>query len=175
MKKTLILASIIALTMTSTAYAGTATTATATKQQTPAKTGKMMPPPPKDFHSEKRKAEFEKRLKLTDAQKAKIEKTRKADMEKIRPIKEQICAKKEAKREIIKKYEETNPELIKLNKEIKALKEQEHKIMEANRKSFESILTKEQKAELEKMKAERKDFEKRPPKFDRPMPPKEYK
>ena len=42
-------------------------------------------------------------------------------------------------------------------------------------KSFESILTKEQKAELEKMKAERKDFEKRPPKFDRPMPPKEYK
>ena len=42
--------------------------------------------------------------------------------------------------------------------------------MEANRKSFEAILTKEQKAELEKMKSERKNFEKHPPRFDRPMP-----
>ena len=43
MKKTLILAAIITLTMTSTAYAGNATTAA--KAQTPAKNGQMMPPP----------------------------------------------------------------------------------------------------------------------------------
>ena len=124
-----------------------------------------MPPPPKDFRGgkDKHRAEFEKRLNLTEAQKAKIEKNRKADMAKLKPIKEQIRAKKEAKHEIIKKYEETNPDLIKLNKEIKALKNQEHKIMEANRKSFESLLTKEQKAELAKMQAERKKF-----KGDRP-------
>ena len=160
MKKTLILASIIALTMTSTAYAGTTT---ATKVQTPAQKGQMMPPPPREFKGDRHKAEFERRLNLTEAQKAKIEKNRKADMAKLKPIKEQIRAKKEAKFEIIKKYEETNPDLIKLNKEIKALKEQEHKIKEANRKSFEALLTKEQKAELAKMQAERKKF-----KGDRP-------
>lgn len=151
MKKTLILASIIALTMTSTAYAGTTT---ATKVQTPAQKGQMMPPP-REFKGDRHRAEFERRLNLTEAQKAKIEKNRKADMAKLKPIKEQIRTKKEAKFEIIKKYEETNPDLIKLNKEIKALKEQEHKIKEANRKSFEALLTKEQKAELAKMKTER--------------------
>lgn len=172
MKKTLILASIIALTMTSSVYAGTTTTPA--KAQTPTKNGQMMPPPPKDFRGDRNrhKAEFEKRLNLTEAQKAKIEKNRKADMEKIKPIKDKIRAKKEAKMEIIKKYEQTDPELIKLNKEIKALKDQEHKIMEANRKSFESILTKEQKAELAKMKAERdKNFRGNRPHHPEGRPP----
>ena len=162
MKKTLILASIIALTMTSTAYAGTTT---ATKVQ-------MMPPPPREFKGDRHRAEFERRLNLTEAQKAKIEKNRKADMAKLKPIKEQIRAKKEAKFEIIKKYEETNPDLIKLNKEIKALKEQEHKIKEANRKSFEALLTKEQKAELAKMKTEReKNFKGHRPHHPEGRPP----
>lgn len=168
MKKTLILASIIALTMTSTAYAGTTT---ATKVQTSAPKGQMMPPP-REFKGDKHRAEFERRLNLTEAQKAKIEKNRKADIAKLKPIKEQIRAKKEAKFEIIKKYEETNPDLIKLNKEIKALKEQEHKIMEANRKSFEALLTKEQKAELAKMKAEReKNFKGHRPHHPEGRPP----
>lgn len=169
MKKTLILASIIALTMTSTAYAGTTT---ATKVQTPAQKGQMMPPLPREFKGDRHRAEFERRLNLTEAQKAKIEKNRKADMAKLKPIKEQIRAKKEAKFEIIKKYEETNPDLIKLNKEIKALKEQEHKIMEANRKSFELLLTKEQKAELAKMKTEReKNFKGHRPHHPEGRPP----
>ena len=168
MKKTLILASIIALTMTSTAYAGATT---ATKVQTPAQKGQMMPPP-REFKGDRHKAEFERRLKLTEAQKAKIEKNRKADMAKLKPIKEQIRAKKEAKFEIIKKYEETNPDLIKLNKEIKALKEQEHKIKEANRKSFEALLTKEQKAELAKMKTKReKNFKGHRPHHPEGRPP----
>lgn len=168
MKKTLILASIIALTMTSTAYAGTTT---ATKVQTPAQKGQMMPPP-REFKGDRHRAEFERRLNLTEAQKAKIEKNRKADRAKLKPIKEQIRAKKEAKFEIIKKYEETNPDLIKLNKEIKALKEQEHKIKEANRKSFEALLTKEQKAELAKMKTEReKNFKGHRPHHPKGRPP----
>lgn len=171
MKKTLILASIIALTMTSTAYAGTTT---ATKVQTPAPNpkGQMMLPPPREFKGDRHKAEFERRLNLTEAQKAKIEKNRKADMAKLKPIKEQIRAKKEAKFEIIKKYEETNPDLIKLNKEIKALSEQEHKIKGANRKSFEALLTKEQKAELAKMKTEReKNFKGHRPHHPEGRPP----
>ena len=167
MKKTQILASIIALTMTSTAYAGT----TATKVQTPAQKGQMMPPP-REFKGDRHRAEFERRLNLTEAQKAKIEQNRKADMAKLKPIKEQIRAKKEAKFEIIKKYEETNPDLIKLNKEIKALKEQEHKIKEANKKSFEALLTKEQKAELAKMKTEReKNFKGHRPHHPEGRPP----
>ena len=156
--------------MTSTAYA--ATTTTQTKAQTPKKKEQMMPPPPRDFKCDRHKAAFEKRLNLTEAQKAKIEKNRKADMAKLKPIKEQIRAKNEAKFEIIKKYEETNCELIKLNKEIKALKDQEHKIMESNRKSFESVLTKDQKAELEKMKAEReKNFRGHRPPHPEGRPP----
>ena len=93
MKKTLILASIIALTMTSTAYAGTTT---ATKVQTPTQKGQMMPSPPREFKGDRHRAEFERRLNLTEAQKAKIEKNRKADMAKLKPNKEQIRAKKEA-------------------------------------------------------------------------------
>jgi len=166
MKKTLILTAIIALTAT-TALAGDTTT-TKTSDCTKCNVQKEGQMPPRGMNHKRPPMDFEKRLNLTDAQKAKVKKQREADRAKIDPIRKQIQEKKQAKFEIIKKYEEKDADLIKLNKEIKALKDKEHKIMEDNRKAFESILTKDQKAELEKIKSEhaKKGFEKRCPAFE---------
>ena len=102
----------------------------------------QMPPPPDGFDGAKggphhqmvspqerqqKIAEFEKRLNLTDEQKAKIEKNREASKKKLDAIK-----KKEDK-----------------------LREEKRAIFEQNKKDFESILTDEQKAELKKIEAER--------------------
>ena len=155
MKKTLILTAIIALTTTTVMAADNAATEKTTCTKCPV-AGKM---PPKDMHRRGPGAEFEKRLNLTEAQKEKVKKQREADRKKMDPIRKQIGEKERAKFEIFKKYEETDQDLIKLNNEIKGWKDKEHKIMEANRKSFESILTKDQKAELEKIKEEfKKDW-----------------
>lgn len=155
MKKTLILMTILALS-TTTVFAGNTTTKT-TDKQAPAQFEKPNPmgPPPEFRGKDFRKAEFEKRLNLTEKQKTQINKNREADRKQIQPIMEKIRQKEMAKREIIKKYESTDPDLIKLNKEINNLRAQKHKIMEKNRKSFESLLTTQQKAELQKMKEER--------------------
>lgn len=166
-KKTLIIASIIALT-TTTAFAGEAKTTQTQKPKPNCESCKKMPP--KDFRRGGPEM-FEQRLKLTDKQKAQIQKNREADRAKLDPIMKQIREKEHAKREIFKKYEQTDPELIKLNKDIKVLKEKRHKIMEQNRKSFEAMLTKEQKAELEKIKAEHKEKFKKGEGFPRQLPP----
>ena len=172
MKKTLILTAILALTATTAIAADTTSKSECTKCNAP-QAGKM---PPRGMHHKRHPMDFEKRLNLTDAQKAKVKKQREADRAKIDPIRKQIQEKKEAKFEIIKKYEEKDADLIKLNQEIKVLKDKEHKIMEANRKAFESILTKEQKAELEKIKAEhekKKDLPRRCPLKNGQAPDKE--
>ena len=154
-KKILILTAIIALT-TSTVFAETKTTVK--NPETSKKCEKCeRQMPPKNIHRKGHHMNFEQRLNLTDKQKEQVKKNREADRAKMEPIIKQIREKEQAKHEIFKKYEQTDPELIKLNNEIKKLKDEKHKIMEANRKAFESILTKEQKAELEKMKAEHKE------------------
>ncbi len=169
-KQTLILATIISLTAT-TVFAGEIkTTKTTQQQKQPLKCEKCQKMPPRDFHRGKAEI-FEQRLKLTDKQKEQVKKNREKDRAKLDPIMKQIHEKEHAKREIFRKYEQTDPELIKLNKEIKVLKEKRHKIMEENRKSFESMLTKEQKAELEKIKAEHKEKFKNGEGLPRRMPP----
>ncbi len=157
-KKVLILTAILAISTTTVLAADTSSKNSDCTKCKVKQEGQM---PPRKMHHKRPPVNFEKRLNLTDAQKAKIEKQREKDRVKMEPIRKQLHEKHQAKFEIIKQYEDSNPELIKLNKEIKALKDQEHKIMEENRKSFESILTKEQKAELEKIKQEhmkKRDF-----------------
>lgn len=73
---------------------------------------------------------FAKKLGLTEEQKAKADKIRKAGHEKVKP----------------------------LMKQMDELREKMDKLREENMKEFESILTPEQKAKLDKIKAERKDF-----------------
>ncbi len=168
-KRTLILATIIALT-TTTAFAGeTKATKTTQPAKQPPKCEKCQKPP-KEFRKGGPEM-FEQRLKLTDKQKEQVKKNREADRAKLDPIMKQLHEKEHAKREIFRKYEQTDPELIKLNKEIKVLKDKRHKIMEKNRKSFEAMLTKEQKAELEKIKAEHKEKFKNGEGLPKRMPP----
>lgn len=168
MKKALILTAILALTTTTVLASEAPATTDKAKCKAPC-AGQM---PPRGMHHKRPPMNFEKRLNLTDAQKAKIEKQREKDKAKMEPIRKQIKEKQKAKFEIIKKYEEKDADLIKLNNEIKVLKAQEHKIMEENRKAFESVLTKEQKAELEKIKAE---HNKKFPCNKKPGCPKEHK
>lgn len=150
-KKTFILATIIALT-TSTVMAGE--TNSATQDKKPPKCESCHKMPPRDMHRKGEPMDFEKRLNLTDKQKEQVKKNREADRKKMEPIMTQLREKEQAKREILQKYEQTDAQLIKLNKEIKVLRDKRHKVMEENRKAFEAILTTEQKAELEKIKAE---------------------
>lgn len=157
-KKVLILTAIFAITSTTVLAAETTAKNSDCEKCKTQQFGQM---PPKGMHHRRPPMNFEKRLNLTDAQKAKIEKQREKDRVKMEPIRKQLHEKKKEKFEIIKQYEDSNPDLIKLNKEISVLKDKEHKIMEENRKAFESVLTKEQKAELEKIKQEhvkKRDF-----------------
>lgn len=107
-----------------------------------------------------KKAEFEKRLNLTDEQKKKIAENKAKDKEKIKPIMDSLKQKKE---ELNKVYEDTTiseeekaQKISELRKDIKNLKAQKVEIYKANMKNFESILTDKQKAEFAKIKAEQK-------------------
>lgn len=166
MKKTLLLASVIAFTMTTSAYAATTETTTqkavAPAQVQTAKPADMQKPPKRpDF--QKKHNEFEKRLKLTDKQKEQAKQIRIKGHEQMKPVMEQIKAKHQEadavrKSRIAPKMQEEK--LQKINMELRELRKQAHEIRTQNMKEFESILTKKQKKELEKMKKEgRERFE----------------
>jgi len=102
--------------------------------------------------------DFEKRLNLTQEQKDIAKAQREKSIEKIKPLIEQINAKKE---EMAKLSPEKDVDLYnKLDGEIKALRKQCHEIRKENMKAFEASLTDVQKKEMQKMKEEgRKRFE----------------
>lgn len=127
-------------------------------------------PRPSKEEMEAKKAEFEKRLNLTDEQKKKIEANRKADQEKIKPVMKKLKENRDEIREL--KHNNTlsdSEKTKKLNtllKENKALKEKADKYRQENMKNFEAILTDEQKVEFAKIKQEQKaEFEKRQKEF----------
>ena len=168
MKKTLILASLIAFSMTTVLAADT--TVTPDKAvQTPAAQTEVKPAKPVLTQEQIKKREmkrqkFEKRLKLTDEQKVKIKELQMKGHEQIKPIMEQIKAKHQ-EAEAVKRsrmaVEMQQEKLNRINADIKDLRKQAHELRMQNMKDFESVLTKKQKKELEKMKKEgRKRFEK---------------
>ena len=118
---------------------------------------------------EKRKAEFDKRLKLTDEQKATIEKNRVADREKMKPVFEEIKAKKIKLQEVYSSslaQIEKDKQIVALKAELKVLKTKAHALREENMKNFEAVLTPVQKTEFEKMKKEhRAEMDKKMKKF----------
>lgn len=175
MKKTLIMALMLALT-TGTAIAATNTTSpisTPTKQvkilpEAPknleGSNGELMPPPPPPILKNNKAAGFEKRLKLTDEQKAKAKEMRQKSHEEMQPLMEKIKQLKQEK-EMVKFSKiiaiEQEKRIAEIDAQLKELKKQAHELRIKNMKDFESILTDKQKKELEKMKKEgRKDFEK---------------
>lgn len=111
-----------------------------------------------------REKAFEKRLGLTEEQKAKAKEIRIKGHEKIKPVIEEIKSKKqEAKmikmsRMAVQMQEE---KLAILDKEIKTLEKKAHDIRKANMKEFESMLTLKQRRILKQMKKEgRKNYHK---------------
>ena len=189
MKKLLVLASIMLFATSMMTFAETADkTVTAQNQGQervrPDRPDFKMPPKGPDF--KKRNEEFEKRLNLSEKQKAQAESMRKADFEKMKPVMDKLQQKHKEISDLKNKTDEQSVQrLEQLKKETGALKKELHEQRMQNMKDFESILTKKQQKELAKLKEEgRKKFEQehknrpdfngergeRSPRPDRPMP-----
>ena len=112
---------------------------------------------------------LEERLKLTEEQKVKAKEIRMQGHEKIKPVFEQIKAKKQEIKTIkMSKIApaEQQKKIAALKSDIKKLKTEARKIRQENMKEFEAILTPEQKAEFEKIKQEgRANFKKHHKKY----------
>lgn len=125
-------------------------------------------PPSKEEMIQRRKAreaEFEQKLGLTEAQKVKAKELRIKGREKMKPVIEEIKAKKqEAKMVKMSRIavEFQEEKLAVIDAEIKVLEKKANEIRKQNMKDFESILTREQKKILKQMKKEgRQKFEAR--------------
>ncbi len=122
-------------------------------------------------HMEKARQQFEQRLKLTDKQKEKAKAIHQKGMEQMKPVMTQINSKRKEIKEIMaSNLDETakKEKISAIKEELKTLEKQAREIRKQDSQEFEKILTKKQKKELEKMKAEgRERFEKHHP----PRPP----
>lgn len=175
MKKLLVLTAILAMTVSAQAFAAdenTTVTQKTAKQQCTSCPKKMHRPPMAPG-----KVDFDKKLKLTDEQKAKAKEIHQKGFEEIKPIAEKLSLKREeiaaVKRSQISPEEQAQ-KIVQLRKECKELKHQMREIQMKNMKEFEAILTDKQKAELKKIKEEgRKKFERAHKKSPLRMPPRE--
>ena len=158
MKKILILAGILAITSATCVFAEDLAQPQP-PQNRPHQEG-MMRKGPSKADVEK----FEKRLKLTDEQKAKAKAIHQKGFEEIKPIMDKIKLKREEIAAIMRTKlteEEQAERVAAVKKEIRALKKEAREIRMKNMKEFESILTAKQLKELKKMKEEgRKKFDK---------------
>ena len=112
-----------------------------------------------------REAAFEKKLGLTEEQKEKAKELRIKGHQQMKPVMEQIRAKKK-EAEMVKLSRiatwAQEEKLAVLDKEIQELEKQAASIRKQNMKDFESILTRDQKKILKQMKKEgRQRFEER--------------
>lgn len=171
MKKMLILAGVIALTMTSQCFAEEAMPPAGPMPQK-----QVCNCPPQRMHRPPfDKDKFEKRLKLTDAQKEQAKQIREKGHQAMKPIMDKIGEKRAEMNAV--KLSKIAPQaqeekLMQLRKELRELKKQAHELRMKNMKEFEAILTKKQLKELQKMKEEgRKAFEKNHKKQMLKMPP----
>ena len=158
MKKLLILSGILALMASGIVYANES--ADPAQHQYRPQEQKMMHKGPSKADIEK----FEKRLKLTDEQKAQAKAIHQKGFEEMKPIMDKIKLKREEIAAISRTKlmpEDQAAKIAEVRKEIRTLKRQAHDIRVKNMREFESILTKKQLKEFEKMKAEgRKKFDK---------------
>lgn len=127
--------------------------------------------PPCECPKQLKKQNFEKRLNLSEKQKEKAKAIHQKGFEQMKPVMEQIKTLKKDIYETKKSDldEKAKSEKIKKDvEELKVLEKKAHEIRKANSEEFEKILTKKQKKELDKMKAEgRAKFERE----HRPRPP----
>lgn len=173
MKKALLVAVLLAITVApisisantfakTPAKAVQSTSKNAVEQQGP---DMDRPKPPCMEEQMKRRAEFEKKLKLTDAQKTQAKVIREKGRADIHPIMEKIKEKHQAIKTINANTKLSAQAKVtqteQLKKEIGALRRYAHELQMKNMKEFESILTKKQLKTLNKMKKDgRKKFDK---------------
>lgn len=121
---------------------------------------------------EQMRKQFEERLQLTDKQKEKAKKIHEKGRAEMTPVMEKIKTKHQEMQNLLQSTnlsdEEKEKQKEQIKTEIKALHNQAKDLRKKNSEEFEKILNKDQKSELEKMKAEgRAKFEKehkaRPP------------
>ena len=176
MKKVLLLAGVLALTVSTQCYAADDAAA-----NLPTKEGKRIERPcPNRMHKppmHPNKEKFENRLKLTEAQKAQAKEIHKKGFDEIKPIMDNLKLKHE-EIEAVKRSslapEVQAEKIVQLRKECRELKRKARDIQMKNMKEFEAILTDKQKKELNKIKEEgRKKFEKAHKKGGFKMPPKD--
>ncbi len=177
MKKTLILAGIFALALSSQTFAQEADTTLPAKAETTS--GREFPPPPppqgdlgefqrppmaKDGNFEKNKNDFEKRLKLTDEQKAKAKEIREQGHKELKSVMDEIKIKRDEINKIENSFNtdaDKKAKIEPLRAEVRELNKKAHGLKIQNMKNFEEILTEKQLKTLKKMKNEgRKKFEK---------------
>ena len=166
MKKTLLVACAMIFAASSAVFAADAVNPEPAKvpvkeQECNLKTRPHHPSP--DF--KKRQADFENRLQLTEEQKAQAEQIRKKGHEEMKPIMDQIRAKRQ-EAEAVKRSRMSErmqrQKLAQIDKDIAKLKNEANMLRVKNMREFESILTVKQKQELKKMKEEgRKEFQKK--------------
>ena len=104
-----------------------------------------------------RREAFEKRLNLTEEQKQKSKELRLEGREKMKPVMDKIRAKENEARMIKNSNTEDQAQTEKLNAinlELRTLHKQAHDIRIENMKSFEDILTTDQKKTLKEMRQE---------------------
>ncbi len=121
---------------------------------------------PSKAQMEAKKAEFEKRLNLTEEQKQQIDKNKQKDREKMKPIFEKMAENKAKIREIHQDKTLSPEDKVKKSaqyeKNLIDLKVKANELRKENMKSFENILTSEQKEEFSKIREEQKqEMEKR--------------
>lgn len=129
---------------------------------------------------EAKRAEIDKRLKLTDKQKKQIELNKQQDREKMKPIFDEIHAKKQEFREIIENdnlsQAEKDKKLKEVKESMKELKTQAENLRKENMNNFESVLTEKQKKEFAKIKEEqKKEMEQRKKEFEKTVIPPQKK
>lgn len=173
MKKLLLLAGILTLTMSNSVFAAEAFE--------PGMPIKPMPqcnkPCPDEMHRPPmapNRVNFEKRLNLTEAQKTQAKAIHEKGFKEIKPIMDKLQLKHE-EIEAVKRSrlapEAQAEKIVQLRKECRELKHQAREIQKKNMKEFEAILTDKQKKELQKIKEEgRKNFEKNHKKHHGPKP-----
>lgn len=137
------------------------------------KAGNFAMKPP--FHSreemEAKKAEIDRRLNLTEEQKAQIEKNKEKDRKNIKPVIDKIHADRKELHEIYGNetltHAEKDKKAQKYKKDLAKQKALADKYRKENMKNFEAVLTPEQKAEFAKIKQEQKaEMEKRKAEFE---------
>ena len=160
LKKSLIVASVLAFAVSSAVYAGDTATCPCQKKE-PAKCEKKFDPakmdPAKKAQFEQKRAEFDQRLNLTDEQKAQAKTIRENGRAQMQPIMEQLKAKNAEAQAVQNSKlapEAQQAKLDQINADKKVLKGQLREIRRKNMQDFEAILTPDQKKELTKMKEE---------------------